>query len=350
MSASGSRAPLEPRRDRRNRRLLKGLLLAGAAVGVPVLAHALIRRSVQPPQAPRWGRSHRYAGALGPIAFQELGDGDPLVFLHSFGPGHDAAEWRAAAEILAARYRIYVPDLPGWGRSDAPSGALGPSLYVEALDDFLSGVVQESAVVVAAGLPAAYAVEVAAAHPRRVRALALVAPRGLGAEGPAHRTADDPRPFARARRAAVRAVLRVPLLRAGALDLLTSRAALDRHLRNEVYAAPFAVDAGVLDHAYRTAHLPRARAALAAFLRGDLSYDARGSQALAEALERLRIPVWIAWGRDAVSPPVESADLWLHRLARPELEVLAGCGSLPHAEIPAAFSRALSGFLGSLPE
>ncbi|HEY0782776.1 MAG TPA: hypothetical protein VGE98_09995, partial [Thermoanaerobaculia bacterium] len=82
----------------------------------------------------------------------------------------------------------------------------------------------------------------------------------------------------------------------------------------------------------------------------DLGYDARGSQALAESLARLAQPVWLAWGRDAVTPPVESADLWLRRLARPELEVLPGCGSLPHAEVPAAFSRALGRFLAALPD
>ena len=152
--------------------LVKGLLLAGAAVGAPALVSTVIRRRAEPPQSPRWGRTHRYSGRHGEIVFQELGhrgDRPPVVLLHSFGPGHDANEWRAAAERLAERYAVYAPDLPGWGRSGAPSRAStrastrktwSPELYVEAIDGFLSGVVREPAILIASGMTAAYAVRI----------------------------------------------------------------------------------------------------------------------------------------------------------------------------------------------
>src|SRR5688500_20254708 len=80
--------------------LVKGLLLAGAAVGAPALVSTVIRRRAEPPQTPRWGRAHRYSGRHGEIVFQELGlrgDRPPVVLLHCFGPGHAANEWRAPA-------------------------------------------------------------------------------------------------------------------------------------------------------------------------------------------------------------------------------------------------------------
>lgn len=312
---------------------VKGLLLAGAAVGAPVLASAVIRRRAEPPAQPRWGRAHRYASRHGEVVFQELGlrqaDRPPIVLLHSFGPGHDSSEWRAAAETLAEHYRVYAPDLPGWGRSTPPPrGSWRPAFYVEALQAFLAGVVGEPAVLVASGLSAAYAVRVAAERPGLLRALVLVSPLGLDGPG-----GGDGQAF-------LGRLLRLPVLRDTVLDLLTSRSAIAHHLRKEVYAAPERVDAALLDHHYRASHVGRSRSALAAYLSGDLGDD------VATVLPEIGLPVWVAWGRKSAAPRVEDADRWLHRLPHTaELEVFETAGALPHAEASAAFSRSLQRFV-----
>lgn len=326
--------------QRGGRGWILGLALAGLAVGAPAVASAVIRRRAEPPQAPRWGRARRYAGQAGEIVFQELGhrradagqggNAAPVVLLHALGPGYDSQQWRAAAEILAEGRAVYVPDLPGWGRSQRPRGhAPAPHLYVAALEDFLTEVVREPAVLVAAGHAAPYAVRVAVENPRALRALGLVCPVGLaGADGkPAH-------PF-------VGRLLGLPVLKDTVLDLLTGRSALEHHLRREVYAAPERVDAALLDHHYRASHLPRARAIYAAWLRGELWNE------VGEELAQIQAPVWLAWGRSATEPPVERADLWLRRLpvGGTEIDILEGSGSLPHAETPAVFTRALERFL-----
>jgi len=329
-------------RQERRRRWLRGLLI-GTAIGVPALAHVLIQRRARPPRPPRWGRGRRYAGRHGEIAFQALGDGaaprPPIVLLHSLGPGHDVAEWEAAADLLAERHAVYAVDLPGWGRSDAPA-AFRPRAFVEAIEDFLDGVVREPAIVVAAGLAAAYALEVAARRPDLVRALGLVGPQGLEAE------VGRPGWMGSTCRAGVRQLASLPLVGTTALDLATSRAALAHHLRREVYASPERVDAALVEHHYRGSHLPRARRALAAHLAGRLRPAAAELAADAAALAQ---PVWIAWGREAAQPPVDCADLWLQRLPHAALDVFEGAGGLPHAESPAAFCRALEAFLDELP-
>jgi pimeloyl-ACP methyl ester carboxylesterase len=324
------------RRGRRRRRWsgwLKGGLLLSGVVGVPAVAHHLIRRRARPPQAPGWGRGRHYAGRFGELTFQELGSGPPLVLLHSFGPGYDSDQWRSAAEILAERHTVYAPDLPGWARS-SPPGDWRPELYVGAIADFLAGVVREPAVLVAAGLPAAYALEVASRHPERVRGLALISPSGL--EAADHRPA-----------AVLRRMLALPLVGASALDALTSRTALIRHLRREAYAAPERVDAALVEHHYRASHRPRARRALAAYLMGRLRPS---PEALAELAVPPDLPVWIAWGRESADPPVACADLWLHKLPGANLEVFEGAGSLPHAEVPASFCYAFGQFAAGLPD
>ena len=314
---------------RRGGRLVKGLLLAGAAVGVPLLAAALLRRRADPPSPPRWGRTHRYAGRSGrEVVFQELGSGPPVLLLHSFGPGFDSGQWRSAAEVLAESHRVYVPDLPGWGRTRGPAGSHHPDPYLNLIEDFLTEVVREKAIVAAAGIAAAYAVQIALDEPEQVAALALVSPLGLGK--------DRDRSFA-AR------LVGLPLVGALVLDLLTACTALEHHLRREVYAAPERVDAALLEHHYRASHTREARVALAAYLDGRLWLD------VSAELDRLRTPVWFAWGRQSKTPPVETADLWLHRLPEAEIDIFEGAGALPHAEAPALFCRALERFLAKLP-
>lgn len=323
----------EEERRRRRKRILRGLLVGGAAVGLPALVNAVIARRAKRVEPTTWGRRHRYAWDLGDVLFQRLGEGDPLVLLHSFGPGHDSLEWRDAAGSLASRFQLFAPDLPGWGRSDRPSVQYDSELYIEFLIDFLIEVVRRRAILVASGLSAAYAVQVAVDRPELVRALALICPLGLDTAG------DEPD----LKDAVIHRLLRLPVVGTSALNVYSSRAGLDHHLRTEVYADPARVTPELLDHHWRGAHESGSRGALAAFLSGYLNHQTGA------ALGRLRLPTLLVWGRQAVHPPVESADLWMQAQADAELEVVEGAGILPHAEAPASFAALLARFHESLP-
>lgn len=324
----------EELRRRRRKRLIKGLLMGGAAVGVPALANTLVSRHASNLPDATWGSGDRFVWRHGDIAYQRLGDGAPVVLVHSFGAGHSSAEWRHAAEVLTGKFEVFAPDLPGWGQSSRAVERIVPDdeLYVSLLQDFLEKVVVEPAVLVAAGLPAAYAVQVAADRPDRVRALGLVAPQGLELYG------DEPD----LKDAIVHKLLGLPVLGTSALNLFTSRSALAAYLRREVYGSPDLVDDAVVDLHYMNSHRPGAHRALSSYLAGYLNHGIR------EVLPKLEAPCWVAWGRHAVSPPVEAADLWLLRLpADPpaELEVFEQAGILPHAESPEEFGRKLESWL-----
>lgn len=316
--------PEETRRARRRKRLIQGLLFGVAAIGVPAVANAVIRRRAGRLPPPRWGRTLRYAWREGEVAFQRLGQGAPVVLLHSFGPGHDSSEWRQVAELLAEDYRVYVPDLLGWGHSEKPALTYDGEIYIQLIDDFLHDVVGERAVLVAAGLPAAYATQVAVDAPERIRALGLVVPLGL------ELNSDEPD----LKDALVHRMLRLPVLGTSALNLYTSRSAIAHHLKSDVYSAEEKVDAALVDHHYVASHQPGAHAALAAYLAGYLNHSVE------DLLDRVAVPTWLAWGRRATNPPVEAADLWLRALDA-ELDIFEASGAAPHAEQPHAFASAL---------
>jgi pimeloyl-ACP methyl ester carboxylesterase len=311
------------------RRLVRGLLLGGAAVGLPALANALIDRRSERLGYPSWGRQEIFAWTRGQVSYQRLGLGTPLVLLHSFGPGHDSEEWRPAGELLARSYRVYIPDLLGWGRSDKPAISYDDELYIQLLADFLRQVVAEPCDLVAAGLPAVYALRVAADHPQLVTHLGLVGPAGI------ERRADGP-DF---KDALIYRLLRLPVLGRSSLNLLTSRPALREYLRREFLRSPEQVDAARLEHYYRSSHQPGARGPLAAYLTGRLDHS------ILDVTPRFEVPLWLAWGRHATQPPVECADLWLHQIPSARLEVFEECGNHPHLQASSRFSRRLESYL-----
>jgi pimeloyl-ACP methyl ester carboxylesterase len=328
-----AQTPEELVRRRRRRRLMRGLLAGAAAIGLPALANAILARRATRLAVPVWGTAQSVPWGGSRVSYRRLGQGEPILLLHSMGPGHSSLEWWQAAELLARRWKVLVPDLPGWGESPRPPAPLDSGLYCSWLVDFLAGVVQRPATVVATGRSAAYALAVAARRPGLIRALGLVVPRGL-------RLAGD-RPDVEDR--VVLRLLGLPVLGTSALNLYTSRSSLERYLRRDVYCDPAQVTREMVDHHYRAAHLPGNQAALAALLGGRLELDAE------PLLGEVRQPVWIAWGRAAASPAVETADLWLHRIPDAQLEVFSGAALLPHAETPRLFCTAFERFAAATP-
>ena len=64
--------------------------------------------------------SQRIKSGDAEIVYWSLGDGPPVVLLHPFPVHHEF--WLPVAEVLAARYRIVMPDLRGHGESGIGEG------------------------------------------------------------------------------------------------------------------------------------------------------------------------------------------------------------------------------------
>jgi pimeloyl-ACP methyl ester carboxylesterase len=106
-----------------------------------------------------------------PLPFDDAGTGSPVVLLHA-GVA-DRRMWAAQLPVLAERYRVLAPDLPGYG--DAPL-APGPLSNVAEVVGFLDDRGIEAAAFVGASFGGRVALEVATAHPDRVTALVLLCP------------------------------------------------------------------------------------------------------------------------------------------------------------------------------
>ena len=114
------------------------------------------------------------AGAVTLAVTEWAGAGPPLVLLH--GLGSRGASWLPVADVLAARFHLYAPDLRGHGDSDKPArGYLVPD-YAADLARLLDALGLERPLMVGHSLGALVALAWAAAHPERVAALALEDP------------------------------------------------------------------------------------------------------------------------------------------------------------------------------
>jgi pimeloyl-ACP methyl ester carboxylesterase len=65
------------------------------------------------------------------IAVAEYGSGPPMVLVHGLMTA--GYSFRYVLELLGARYRLLIPDLPGAGRSEHPDVYLGPDVLARAI-------------------------------------------------------------------------------------------------------------------------------------------------------------------------------------------------------------------------
>lgn len=94
-------------------------------------AAAVIARGWPHPQA------SRFVSAGGLVwHVQQFGEGPGLLLLH--GTGSASLSWRAVAPLLAARFRVIAPDLPGHGLTEMPAfGRLSLPAIAQGVADLL---------------------------------------------------------------------------------------------------------------------------------------------------------------------------------------------------------------------
>lgn len=80
------------------------------------------------------------------------------------------------AEVLAADFPVYAPDLPGFGRSGEPSSLLDINGLADALAAWMKVVGLQNAILVANSFGCQVAVAVASRHPELVHRLVLTGP------------------------------------------------------------------------------------------------------------------------------------------------------------------------------
>jgi pimeloyl-ACP methyl ester carboxylesterase len=255
-------------------------------LGAFVFVLRYIIKTPQPLKSVLPGEDRLYKWTQGHIFYKVFGaeDAPPLVLFHSPEIGASAYEMRHIVDGLAKNYRVYAPDLLGFGLSDHPKITYSAQTYIALLEDFLRNVVQQPAVVLASGLSCNYGVVVAHRHPELCLRLVLLSPSPL---------------YNRQQYSALRRYT-IGYTSLGFLcyAIMTERWLLRSVLARQHGIARQQVTDGELAHAFAVAHQRGAHYAACAYLAGELDLDVEA------LLDTLRQPTLIIWGEQAVQPLV----------------------------------------------
>ena len=311
----------------------KGLLaLAGTCAGAIGLGaynrRVALQREQLEAQLPATPTMWRWR--YGDVAVYEQGDSQnpPLLMIHGHNAAASAAEMREPFARLSERFHVYAPDLLGYGLSDRPDIEYTPELYVEFIESILREVVQRPAALFASSLSSAHAIEAAANNPEWITSLVLTCPTGL------RRLTEQS-----AGGKVAEGLLKLPVLGDALFNGIASRPSIRYFLEKQTYHDPALVTRELVEGYYRTAHVPGARYAPAAFVSGKLYWDASETWTLLEQ------NVLIVWGSDAGFTPPSDAAPFLATNPRAMLEVISSAGILPHDEQPEQFTRIVGDWL-----
>jgi len=308
-------------------KIWKAMLAGGAGMAALAAVNASIKRqAAEPDDSALGGAASLYEWREGNIVYRTAGAnqaGVPVIFVHGIGAGFSSFMWRKNFDSLAEDFRVYAPDMLGFGLSDKPANvSYSADLYVELLADFIREVAGAPAHLVASSLSAAYCARVAYEFPELVESLMLVSPTG----------ADNLRARPGMAGAAFYGLMHSPVLGTSFYNVVASERSIKDYARDQLFFDKRRVTERLVAHHYATSHLPGAQYAIAAFLSGYLNTDIR------EAFARLEQPVTIAWGKQDTANPIEQAAELLRLNPRAALEIFDRCRLTPPEEYPEKFN------------
>jgi pimeloyl-ACP methyl ester carboxylesterase len=270
------------------------------------------------------------------------GRGSAVVFVHGLGSS-GYMEWRQNLESVAAKHRVFAPDLPGFGRSDKPRARYTIAFFTRFIRRYMEDRGLRRASLVGTSLGGRIALEVALEEPKLVRKLVLVNTLGLG------------RPKVRATQIAYGLVT---LPRIGEAVMKATRDALrwapPRVIRR--VAGRYAGISTDLERTMDDEYLNDLRemygaegfhAAYLSTIRSLVNPRALfgGHHDVTRRLNELKIPVQLIWGADDPMFPLAHASRAHSLIGGARLAVIDGAGHTPQAERPEEFNRVLHDFL-----
>lgn len=230
------------------------------------------------------GSTGFFTSSVGQIFYNTRGRGCPLLFVHGINAGASNFEWRCNFFTLSRYFQVFALDLPGFGQSEKQPIPYTADIYMAAVSEFITGVIQQPVYLVASGLSAAYAAGVAYRLPALVKALILVTPAGIGsnADAPCETSYTVFRLFTS------------PVQGAALYNSFVSRTSIRYFLTEFIYADPAEVTDELVDYLYVSSHqCPNAQYAPASFVAGLSNYN------IAPFFAEITQPLLLLWGEKA---------------------------------------------------
>ncbi|MBV8533084.1 MAG: alpha/beta fold hydrolase [Verrucomicrobia bacterium] len=257
--------------------------------------------------------------------------GHPVLLLH--GGGLDAAglSFRKTIPVLAQQHRVFAPDWPGFGLSDA----MPITWRVEECVDFVGAILDalglQRASLVGISMGGAFVLGFALRAPERIGRLVLVDSAGLGDEIPGGLLSYF--------------TMRLPLLDELRWALLVG----NRTLARKMLCAPLAnrkhvLTEEILDEIIALARRAGSGAAFRQLQRSEYQWRGLRTNYL-HRLSEIKVPTLLVHGAEDRVVPVSWAERAHSLIKNSKIEIIRRCGHLPPVEQPEQFNRIIRGFL-----
>jgi len=264
------------------------------------------------------------------IRYWAVGEnGSPLILIH--GLGASAEIWYPNVEALGRHYRVYVPDLPGFGRSTRPRDYT-PQYFMHFLNDFMTSLGLERASLVGQSLGGGIALYFALMYPDKVDRLVLADSAGLGTD--------------------VLFTLRLMSLPViGEMLVRPSRWGVALFFKLAV-KNPAVITDDLVDVYYGFFRRRRAGKDLLRVLRSLITIGGTREDVLTPIITKLHLlkaPTLIIWGTHDRVLPLRHAMTARDKIRHATLLVYDACGHIPNLEMPERFNRDVRSFLAQSP-
>jgi pimeloyl-ACP methyl ester carboxylesterase len=252
------------------------------------------------------------------------GSGPPLLFLH--GLGGLWQNWLLNIPAFMGSFRVVAPDLPGFGRSEMPSGRISIQGFARVIDALCDKLDISDPVVVGNSMGGFIGAELAIAFPTRVRKLVLISAAGISAEN-----------MWREPIMAVGRLMAIGTARAGIKSLpVVNRPRLRRAALQLVVRYPEKLSVPLASELVVGAGTP-------GFVGG---LDAVLGYSFREHLPAIEVPTLIVWGRNDVLIPVDDAYVFQRLIgSNARVVVFDDTGHLAMLERPSRFNALLTDFI-----
>ena len=232
------------------------------------------------------------------VPYEVVGEGEPVIMVH--GLGGSSRCWARTLPALASRYRVFLVDLPGFGRLRRLHRRFTLDTAASWLREWLRAADVGRAHLIGHSMGAFISAQIAAASPELVDRLVLVSAAGI----PTGRSLADcirrvPGGWRHRAPGTWRLVLIDALLTRPSVVMRTARALLTQDLRT--------------------------------------------------TLAEIRAPTLVVWGADDPMMPVECAAAFRNGIPGARAVLLPRAGHLPMISRPEEFNRALRSFLAGEP-
>lgn len=277
-------------------------------------------------------RQHQVQTSLGEIAVTEVpGDGPVLVMLHGGGPGASGvSNYHQNLAALSKRFRILLPDQPGFGDSYRPTETdlderSITQITVDALFQALDGLGVDSFHLLGNSLGGAAAIAMAQTQCERVTALVLMAPGGGWLPFGPTPTEGQKEMFKYFKGGGPTEKKMASFIRTMVFD----HKQFGEDVVRARYEASLDESHVAFYHLYNAAFAKR-----------------HGMDPLWKNLHRIKAPTLLLWGRDDRTITLDGAQIMLKQIPDVQMHVFGKCGHWVQLERAAEFERLVAGFLG----